>query len=56
VDQGKKIGYMFSADEVETQVRNELALFERVKPAAVVTGFNLSNNISCRAAGFRWSG
>ena len=51
VDQGKKIGYMFSVDEVETQVRNELALFERVKPAAVVTGFNLSNNISCRAAG-----
>jgi hypothetical protein len=26
VDQGKKIGYMFSVGEVETQVRNKLAL------------------------------
>ena len=50
VDQGKQLGYFFTKEEVETQVRNELALFERVKPAAVITGFNLSNSISCRAA------
>lgn len=50
IDQGKKLGYFFTKKEVETQVRNELTLFERVQPAAVITGFNLSNNISCRAA------
>jgi hypothetical protein len=37
--------------EVEAQIHNELALYDRVKPIAVVTGFNLSNSISCRAAG-----
>lgn len=51
VDQGKKLGYAFSVEEVATQVRHELALFERVNPTAVVTGFNLSNSISCRVAG-----
>ncbi len=50
VDQGTKLGYLFSVGEVRTQVRNEIALFERVKPSAVVTGFNMSNSISCRVA------
>jgi UDP:flavonoid glycosyltransferase YjiC (YdhE family) len=50
VDQGTKLGYLFSVKEVEQQVRNEIALFEETKPAAVVTGFNMSNNISCRVA------
>ena len=50
VDQGQAFGYMFSVEEVEKQVRNELSLFEDLKPAAVVTGFNFSNNISCRVA------
>lgn len=50
VDQGKKLGYLFSVDEVETQVLNELELIKNIKPAAVITGFNLSNSISCRVA------
>jgi UDP:flavonoid glycosyltransferase YjiC (YdhE family) len=51
VDQGTKLGYLFSVQEVEEQVRNEIALFEDVNPAAVVTGFNMSNDISCRVVG-----
>ncbi len=50
VDQGRAFGYLFSVKEVEEQVSNEVALFEKVKPAAVVTGFNFSNNISCQVA------
>jgi UDP:flavonoid glycosyltransferase YjiC (YdhE family) len=51
VDQGTKLGYLFSVQEVEEQVRNEIALFEEINPVAVVTGFNMSNNLSCRVAG-----
>jgi len=51
VDQGKKLGYFFTEEEVKTQVRNEIDLYKRVTPAAVVTGFNFSNSISCRVAG-----
>jgi UDP:flavonoid glycosyltransferase YjiC (YdhE family) len=50
VDQGQALGYFFSVPEVKEQVRNEIALFEKVKPTAVVTGFNFSNNISCQVA------
>ena len=48
VDQGRKLGYFYSAREVEEQVRNEIALFQELKPVAVVTGINFSNSISCR--------
>jgi len=48
VDQGRKLGYFYSADEVEEQVKNEIALFQKLKPVAVVTGINFSNSISCR--------
>lgn len=51
VDQGTKLGYFFSVQEVEQQVCNEITLFEDIKPSAVVTGFNMSNNISCRVSG-----
>jgi len=51
VDQGQTFGYFFSVAEVEEQVRNELALFDEIRPTAVVTGFNFSNSISCRVAG-----
>ncbi len=51
VDQTQKLGYYFSVEEVREQVRNEVALFREVEPAAVVTGFNFSNDVSCRAAG-----
>jgi len=48
VDQGRKLGYFYSAREVEEQVKNEIALFRELKPVAVVTGINFSNSISCR--------
>lgn len=50
VDQGQQFGYFFSTKEVEEQVKNEIALFQELKPIAVVTGFNFSNSISCRVA------
>jgi UDP:flavonoid glycosyltransferase YjiC (YdhE family) len=50
VDQGQKFGYFFSIKEVEEQVKNEIALFQELKPIAVVTGFNFSNSISCKVA------
>ena len=49
VDQGQKFGYFFSIREVEEQVKNEIALFQELKPIAVVTGLNFSSSISCRA-------
>ena len=49
VDQGRKLGSFYSAREVEEQVKNEIALFQELKPVAVVTGINFSNSISCRA-------
>lgn len=51
VDQGQKLAKMFSVSEIESHVAAELALFKQVKPAALVTGFVFSNNISCRVAG-----
>ena len=48
VDQGRKLGYFYSVREVEEQVKNEIALFQKLKPVAVVTGINFSNSISCR--------
>lgn len=51
LDQGRAAGYFFSKAEVDEQVRHEIALFEEVKPTAVITGFVFSNNISCRVAG-----
>lgn len=50
VDQGQAFSYMFSRKEVEEQVKNEIALYEEIKPAAIVTGFNLSSTVSCKAA------
>ena len=48
VDQGYEFGYYFSIKDVKEQVKNEISLFKKIKPAAVVTGFNFSNSISCR--------
>jgi UDP:flavonoid glycosyltransferase YjiC (YdhE family) len=50
VDQGKKFGNFFSADEIREQVENEILLFEKLDPACIITGFNFSNSISCRIA------
>lgn len=43
------LGY-FSAKELERRVPAEIALFEEVKPVAVITGWCLSVTISARAA------
>lgn len=51
LDQGKALGYFFTKAEAEEQVKNEIALYEEVKPTAVITGFVFSNDISCRVAG-----
>ncbi|MDD2284902.1 MAG: glycosyltransferase [Paludibacter sp.] len=48
VDQGQKFSSYFTEKEIRQQVNNEIAFFKKVKPVAVVTGFNFSNNISCR--------
>lgn len=44
------VGYL-SADELVPRVDNEVALFQEVSPAAVLTGWCLSVTISTRAAG-----
>lgn len=51
VDRGAKLGGIFSDEDLETRVRSELELYERVSPVAIVTGFCLSTSISARAAG-----
>jgi hypothetical protein len=45
------VGY-FSAAELTPRVENEIALFERLQPVAVLTGWCLSVTLSPRAAGF----
>jgi len=44
------VGYL-SASELEVRVPNEIAFFNEVKPAAVLTGWCLSVALSTRAAG-----
>ena len=44
------VGY-FSADELAPRVAREIALFEEIRPAAVLTGWCLSVTLSTRAAG-----
>lgn len=50
INHGRKLGLLFTQDEIEQQVASEIAVFNEIKPAAVVTGANLSTNISARAA------
>lgn len=52
LDQGEAFGLsFFSKEEVQEQVKNEIALLEELRPAAVITGFVFSCNISCRVVG-----
>ncbi len=48
VDQSQASGSFFSIEEIDEQVNNEIEIFDKVKPVAVVTGWNFSNSISCR--------
>jgi len=50
INQGKSFGHLHSIDYVRQMVRSELALYQSVEPAAVVTGMNLSACISCPTA------
>jgi UDP:flavonoid glycosyltransferase YjiC (YdhE family) len=49
IDQGRWHGPSHTADFVRQMVRGELALCQRLQPAAVVTGMNPSTCISCPA-------
>lgn len=51
IDQARWVGPSHSAEFVRQMVRSELALYEALQPAAVVTGMNPSTCISCPAAG-----
>jgi len=51
VEHLERLGYLVSERDVEERVKNEIALFERVKPEAVVTGFIHSTAISARVVG-----
>lgn len=51
VDKGESFDDFFTVDELTQRVESELALYEEVKPAAVITGFCLSIPISARVAG-----
>lgn len=44
-------GKFFTTGELVARIKSELALYERVGPAAVVIGFTMSSYISPRAAG-----
>ena len=50
LDQGRWIGAPYATDAVRRMVRGELALYKLLQPAAVVTGINPSNCISCPTA------
>ncbi|MFZ6026159.1 MAG: nucleotide disphospho-sugar-binding domain-containing protein [Chloroflexota bacterium] len=51
VDKGEKLGTMFTSDEVAARVQSELVLYERLQPAAAITGFNLTVPLSTRIHG-----
>jgi len=50
LDHGRWIGAPYPADAVRQMVRGELVLYKQLHPAAVVTGINPSNCISCPTA------
>jgi UDP:flavonoid glycosyltransferase YjiC (YdhE family) len=50
IDQGRRLGYLHTVDFVRQMVRGELALYQSLQPAAVVTGMNASTCISCPVA------
>jgi UDP:flavonoid glycosyltransferase YjiC (YdhE family) len=50
VDRMEKWADPFSECHLAKRVENEIALFNEISPAAVVTGFTLSTTISTRAA------
>lgn len=50
IDRGEKYAHPFSIDELRTRVNSELALFNKINPAAIVMGSVLSFPISARVA------
>jgi UDP:flavonoid glycosyltransferase YjiC (YdhE family) len=50
VDRGKSFRAPFTVEELDARVRAELALYERVQPEVVFTGFDLTSYVSARVA------
>lgn len=50
IDRMEKRGDFFTAAELGARVKSELAVYEEIQPAAVVTGFCLSTFVSARVA------
>ncbi|MEA4909692.1 MAG: glycosyltransferase [Anaerolineaceae bacterium] len=48
VDKGEKLGVVFNKEEVAERVHSELALYDQLHPAAVITGFSLTVPLSAR--------
>lgn len=48
VDQGEKLGEMFSAEEIKARARSQVEMIKKYEPAAIITGFELTTNISAR--------
>jgi UDP:flavonoid glycosyltransferase YjiC (YdhE family) len=48
VDKGEKLGVALTEAEVAARVKSELALYEQLHPAAVITGFSLVVPLSTR--------
>lgn len=50
-DRVERGGRFFTDDEIHERVTNELALYQQLRPAAVIIGFTLSVYVSARAGG-----
>ncbi|MBW7953480.1 hypothetical protein H3C67_01710 [Candidatus Dojkabacteria bacterium] len=48
IHHGKKLGELFSRNEIDKQVHAEIELIDQVKPVCIVTGFSPSTSISAR--------
>ena len=48
IDQGEKVGRMFSKGEIQEQVESELKVIDKYKPSAIITGFDFAASISAR--------
>ena len=51
LDKGEKLGVMFTVDEINQRISQEMALLNTLKPATVITGFSLTIPLSTRIQG-----
>ncbi|MEW5821523.1 MAG: nucleotide disphospho-sugar-binding domain-containing protein [Cyanobacteriota bacterium] len=50
IDKGEKEGELFSKEEILVRVNNEIALYAKLKPSGIVSGFCLSVYLSSKVA------